>query len=302
MFIYVNPKTSRMREVKLSLKKIITAIVFFIAVIVFSLKYSVDFLIDFSQNSKIAKLKKENAILEDELQKIGTKITTINSDIDWIEKKDDQIRAMLNLPPITSDVRQVGIGGANPGADGMNALRQELSYGNELVSSWNFLEQLEREIRLEKNSYQKLLSTVETRQDSLKYLPVLKPVPAAYISSGFGNRFHPILKRRQFHHGIDLVASKGTPILAPADGTVTSAGKNGSYGQYVSINHKYGFETSYGHMNKIYVRRGQTVKRGDKIGEVGSTGLSTSSHLHFEVRFKGKTLNPRDFFLNDMSY
>ncbi len=299
LFIYVNPKTSKMKEVKLSIKKIVAGIVCLIALVIFSLKYSVDFLVDFSQNSRISKLTRENEVLQTELKKISQKITYINSDIDWIEKKDDQIRAMLDLPPITADVRQVGIGGATPSAAEINKVR-ELSFGNELINSWNFLEQLEREIRLEKTSYQTLLKTVELRQDSLKYLPVLKPVPSAYISSSFGNRFHPILKKRQFHKGIDLAANSGTPIIAPADGKVVSAGTNQGYGKFVQINHKYGFETAYGHLKKIYVRKGQTVKRGDKIGEVGSTGLSTSNHLHYEVRFKGKALNPRDFFLNDI--
>ncbi len=105
-----------------------------------------------------------------------------------------------------------------------------------------------------------------------------------------------------YHRGVDLATNKGTPIIAPSDGYVVYAGRNAGYGLFIQINHKYGFETYYGHLNKIYVRKGQFVKRGDKIGEVGSSGISTSSHLHYEVHYNGNALNPTQFFLNDIEY
>jgi murein DD-endopeptidase MepM/ murein hydrolase activator NlpD len=104
------------------------------------------------------------------------------------------------------------------------------------------------------------------------------------------------------HHGIDIASNRGTPILAPGDGYITFTGKNGGYGLFVSINHKYGFETKYGHVQKIYVRRGQYVKRGDKIGEVGNTGISTAPHLHYEVHYRGKPVNPADYYFNDIKF
>ncbi len=301
LLIYVNPDSSEVKEFPFSFKKIGFFFLLFLALLVFSLKYSVDFIVDFNQNSKISQLERENEILQSELRRFSETITDLRSTIDVIEKKDDQIRAMLDLPVIDSDVRQVVIGGA---ATNLNSTLNysELKFGNELIEHLNLLQKLEREVRLEKASYQKLVTTVERRQDSLRYLPVLKPVPEAYVSSGFGNRRHPINRRIQFHKGVDLAIRKGTPIIAPADGYVMSAGRNGGYGNFISINHKYGFETYYGHLNKMYVRKGQFVKRGDKIGEVGSTGLSTSSHLHYEVRFRGKPLNPLGFFLNDIEY
>ena len=302
ILLYVNPNnSSEIKEFNLSFKKITFAVIIFLAVLVFVLKYSVDFIVDFSQNSRINQLKKENMVLKAELEKIGNKISSIRSTIDFLEERDDQIRSMLDLPPINSDVRQVGIGGAILDLES-SIKANELSFGSELLDNLNLLEKLEREIRLEKDSYQKLLTTVERRQDSLRYLPVLKPVHDAYMSSGFGNRRHPIHRRIHFHRGIDLATNRGTPVIAPADGYVVSAGQNGGYGLFIAINHVYGFETYYGHLNKIYVRKGQFVKRGDKIGEVGSTGLATSSHLHYEVHSKGKSLDPTKFILNDIQY
>lgn len=120
---------------------------------------------------------------------------------------------------------------------------------------------------------------------------MLRPV-AGRISSGFGQRFHPILGYERFHAGVDLAAASGTPIAAAADGQVVSAGWRGGYGQAVSIAHSGGVDTLYGHMSRIAVRAGELVHRGEVIGYVGSTGLATGPHLHFEVRRNGRPVDP----------
>jgi murein DD-endopeptidase MepM/ murein hydrolase activator NlpD len=112
------------------------------------------------------------------------------------------------------------------------------------------------------------------------------------VTSGFGSRFHPILGYERFHAGVDLKAASGTPIVAAADGRVVGAGWRGGYGQLVSIAHAGGIETMYGHMSRIAARAGETVRQGQVIGYVGSTGLSTGPHLHFEVLKNGRPVNP----------
>lgn len=112
------------------------------------------------------------------------------------------------------------------------------------------------------------------------------------LTSSFGERFHPILGYERFHAGVDLGAAAGTPIVAAADGKVVSAGWAGGYGQAVAIAHAGGIETKYGHMSRIAAYAGETVRRGDVIGYVGSTGLSTGPHLHFEVMKNGRPVNP----------
>jgi murein DD-endopeptidase MepM/ murein hydrolase activator NlpD len=115
---------------------------------------------------------------------------------------------------------------------------------------------------------------------------------AGRVTSGFGNRFHPILGYERFHAGVDLGASWGTPIVAAADGRVVSAGWDGGYGRQVAIAHSGGVETRYGHMSRIAAFAGELVHRGQLIGYVGSTGLSTGPHLHFEVTKNGRPINP----------
>jgi murein DD-endopeptidase MepM/ murein hydrolase activator NlpD len=111
------------------------------------------------------------------------------------------------------------------------------------------------------------------------------------LTSGFGERFHPILGYERFHAGLDLAAAAGTPIVAAADGKVVSAGWSGGYGQAVEIAHAGGIETKYGHMSRIAAYAGEIVRRGEVIGYVGSTGLSTGPHLHFEVMKNGRPVN-----------
>jgi murein DD-endopeptidase MepM/ murein hydrolase activator NlpD len=112
------------------------------------------------------------------------------------------------------------------------------------------------------------------------------------LTSGFGERFHPILGYERFHDGVDLAAPTGTPIVAAADGRVVSAGWTGGYGQAVEVAHAGGLETRYGHMSRIAAYSGEMIRRGQVIGFVGSTGLSTGPHLHFEVMKNGRPVNP----------
>jgi len=115
------------------------------------------------------------------------------------------------------------------------------------------------------------------------------------ISSGFGNRIHPVTRRRSFHSGIDIANSRGTSILASRNGKVTFAGYQGTYGNFIIVNHGNGIETAYAHLSSMNVRVGQNVTQGDVIGKMGTTGRSTGNHLHFEIRIGGSAVNPSKY-------
>ncbi|MFV0623839.1 M23 family metallopeptidase [Sphingomonas sp. ac-8] len=117
------------------------------------------------------------------------------------------------------------------------------------------------------------------------------------LTSGFGWRVHPLLRFRRLHKGLDIAAPSGTPIRAAADGVVARAGRNGGYGNFVKLNHVSGIATGYGHMSRIAVRAGQRVRQGSVIGYVGSTGMSTGPHLHYELWKNGAAVNPRSVTL-----
>lgn len=123
-------------------------------------------------------------------------------------------------------------------------------------------------------------------------LPAERPLPGGYVTSGYGMRKHPITGRADVHKGLDFVARNNDQIVAAGDGVVRFAGSNGGYGNQVILEHGNELETSYAHMSTINVGVGAFVRAGDVLGIVGSTGLSTGPHLHFEIRFKGKNLDP----------
>nr|WP_294168307.1 M23 family metallopeptidase [uncultured Sphingomonas sp.] len=142
------------------------------------------------------------------------------------------------------------------------------------------------------NSWKKL----DQLQDSVIAVPSDKPVRTAAFTSSFGVRSDPFKGSAAMHAGIDLAGPVGTPIYATADGHVTDAAWNsGGYGNLVKLSHGRGIETRYGHLSQILVRPGQHVKRGDMIARMGSTGRSTGSHLHYEVRIDGRAVNPIPF-------
>ena len=132
----------------------------------------------------------------------------------------------------------------------------------------------------------------EVRSAGAVSIPSLMPVDGVRFTSGFGMRTHPVLGGRRAHRGIDLAGATGTPILATADGTVARAEWFSSYGLYVQLEHGGAIETRYGHMSRLNVAPGQSVRKGDVIGYVGTTGRSTGPHLHYEVRIAGEAVNP----------
>ncbi len=126
-------------------------------------------------------------------------------------------------------------------------------------------------------------------------LPLDKPMNNARKTSSFGHRIDPFTKRWAMHSGLDFAGQYNAAVATPADGTVIYAGRKGAYGNFVEINHGMGVTTRYGHLSKIMVTTGQKVKAGQQIGRQGSTGRSTGQHLHYEVRFNGRALNPKNF-------
>lgn len=137
--------------------------------------------------------------------------------------------------------------------------------------------------------------------DQLLHYPSAQPLPMSSItrvSSVYSERKHPITGKKSQHTGIDYVAQKGTPVYATANGVIKACGYNDGYGKQVKINHLNGYESTYAHLSTIDVQEFQQIKRGDKIGTVGSTGNSTGYHLHYEVVYEYKYLNPRVFYSN----
>ena len=194
-----------------------------------------------------------------------------------INKRHDAILAMLKGAGLESALEQHLALGAQTSAQG-----GQLDVFDEAKIPGQFLAIVDKLL---------LLNNLE---NFLTELPNSLPLPAAkyYISSNFGLRKDPMNNRRAFHKGVDLAGWHKTEIFAPADARVLRAGKNGGYGNFIELEHKNGLVTRFGHLNKIKVKKGQTIAKNEVIGLMGSTGRSTSTHLHYEVLLDGKHVNP----------
>jgi len=248
-------------------------------------------------------LKNQVKELEFYYKNLNTEVDQLRGILNNIEQRDDNIyRAVLGAEPIDKAVRDAGIGGAERYADikDKNIDQEEL-----IVSLHEKIDQLRRKLYIESKSQDEVIQLAEHKEKQLAAVPAIQPVSNKQLlalASGFGMRIHPVYKVKKMHTGIDFAASIGTPIYATADGKVMEVSiKFSGYGKMVEIDHGFGFRTRYAHMHDFAVRPGQQVRRGDLIGYVGNTGLSTAPHLHYEVLLNGNHINPVHYFFNDLT-
>lgn len=179
------------------------------------------------------------------------------------------------------------------GLSEQDAFTNEVETNNESsLDLYRHFDKLSDNISFLDNQLNLLQSMLKYQKLDSQTLVKGKPIKKGYISSYYGYRKHPIKKRSILHRGIDFVSKEGTPILSVASGVVTWAGPRGGYGNMVEINHGDGYSTRYAHNSKVMVGIGDLVGRGDEIAQMGSTGQSTGTHVHFEVWRDGKSLNP----------
>lgn len=243
-------------------------------------------------------MSRENTVLKAQLSSLNRKLDSFQFVMKDLGKSDDQLRTSVNLPPIPNDMRKVAVGGVE-----MNRDYGVSSDANELIANaTNSLDVLSREAALQGQSYSTILNKYQSNQKLFAHIPAIDPIRGGVITDGFGMRFHPILKIRIMHEGIDVVADYGTPVYATGDGTISYVGQRGGYGTAIEIDHGFGYSTVYGHLSKPLVVEGQKVKRGQVIALSGNSGLSTGPHLHYEVIKNGVHVDPTAYFFNGREY
>lgn len=219
-----------------------------------------------------------------------------------LQERDDKVyRVIFEAEPIAMEIRKGGTGGVEKYRD---LLDEKLKREELIVSTFQRLDNLKRQMYIQTKSYDELIQKAKQKSKMLASIPAIQPVSNKGLSSfasGFGMRVHPIYKVRKMHTGCDFTAPKGTPIYATGDGTVRLANWDGGYGMSVEIDHGFGYVSKYAHLSAYAVRPGQKVKRGQKIGAVGSTGTSVSPHLHYEIIYNRQKVNPVNYFFNDLS-
>jgi len=253
---------------------------------------------------KSRSLEEENKVAKTQMEDQKQKIDLLNRELAKIKEKTGYIQNFLGLKP------QQGSASGKIGQGGIEISPQMLpdrnsNLGEEVQPLRPASIDLERLISLQDvdrldMDLQRIVAALQSRQEKLDRTPFISPVDpqACWISSPFGTRISPFTGKPQFHLGIDMAGCEGTPILAPAAGRVAFADKNGLLGLTLKLVHDSTYETVYGHLDKLAVKKGQTVQRGQVIGYMGSSGRSTGYHLHYEVKRNGKSINPFEHMLD----
>lgn len=293
-----NHETLQYEEVKFSFKKFLVRMIpYTISSLIFGVLIMFLYIVVFeSPEEKI--LRAENEYLEENYKKMGRRLEQSDSLLDEIAKRDNYIyRTLFDQDTIPCTIRNAGTGGSEKYAkyDGYET--------SELVKSVaKKLDHIESKMKVQSLSYSTLVEELKNREKFSANMPVLQPInpnELTSIGSYFGYRFHPVMHIMRMHTGLDMNAARGTPVYASGGGVVTVAdGNNHGYGNMVEINHKVdGLSSRYAHLLKINVKKGQVVKRGDLIGTVGSTGMSTGYHLHYEILVNGTQVNPLRYMI-----
>lgn len=242
---------------------------------------------------EIEQYKFQYQVLNDRLDKM---MVVMND----LQKRDDDIyRVIFEAEPIPASQRLAGYGGA----DRYEKLE---GYDNSkiLIETTKKVDRLSRMMYVQSKSYDEVFALAKNKSDMLMCIPAIQPISnkdLTRIASGFGFRIHPIYKGFHMHTGIDFTAPRGTPVYATGNGKVIRPdGNMTGYGQFVVVDHGYGYKTVYAHLSRLAVRPGQKVTRGQVIGYVGNTGISTGPHLHYEVRWNNKPVDPINYFFNDL--
>ncbi len=273
----------------------------FIAASIFTAFIIVVIAFEYIDSPKEKLMRAENEDLRQDYAVLNARLTELQKQMQELQTRDNEVyRAIFEAEPVPDSARIEEMEKA-----------KELQYVRTLGESQltrtltSQLNVLSARLAYQAKSYEDIGEMLKNKEKLLAGIPAIQPVAnkdLRRVASGYGYRIDPVYKVTKFHAGLDFTAPQGTPIYATADGRVkTSGSSSGGYGNHVVINHGYGYETLYGHMVRVKVRAGQSVKRGEVIGWVGNTGKSTGPHCHYEVHKNGNPVDPIFYFYNDLS-
>lgn len=299
---YYDPKTLAYRKIEKDWRKRLrNSLLSLVALICFSgLSFFV--LDNYLSSPKELRLKRELDNMKLQYEILNSRMDQVLTVLDDVKHRDDNIyRVIFEADPIPGSIRNAGFGGVNR----YKAL-EGFDNSKLLIETTRRIDIITKQLYVQSKSFDEVIEMARTKEEMIASIPAIQPIAnqdLSRIASGFGFRIHPIYKVPKMHTGMDFSAPTGTPIYATGDGVVANnpGERSSGYGNYVLIDHGFGYESLYAHVSKWDVKKGQKVKRGDVIAYVGSTGRSTAPHLHYEVIKNGDKINPVNFFFNDLS-
>ena len=299
IFYIYNPKTLTYERVYPSLRQRIIVVLRHLFVgSILSIGVIVAFYFWFG-SPKEELLKMENEQMQTQYKVLSKRVDAALEVLNDLQQRDDNMyRVILQAEPVNDEIRNNGI--YNPSRY-ENLL--QMSDAELVVSTSQKVDNLARQVYVQCNSMNELVKLAQGQEERIKHIPAIQPVSNKDLkrtASGYGYRIDPIYKTTKFHQGMDFSANVGTPVYVTGNGRVVETGWQQGFGNTVVIDHGYDYKTRYAHLSKILVRKGQEVIRGE-IAEVGNTGKSTGTHLHYEVLYKGKAQNPINYYFFDLS-
>lgn len=246
-------------------------------------------------------LKREIAQLTIQYDLVHREMGNLEKVIEHLRETDDNLyRTIFGAEPVESTQRQAGIGGINRYSNLEGFDNSDL-----VIETARKLDGIKKKVVVQSKSFDELILLAKEKENMLRSIPAIIPISSkdlTRIASGYGLRIHPYYKISKFHAGMDFTAPLGSEVYSSGDGTVESvmSSKRGM-GNYIVINHGFGYSSVYAHLDSFNVKPGQKVKRGDVIGFVGNTGMSVAPHLHYEIKLNGKNVDPVNYFFNDLS-
>ena len=278
--------SDRLHQINFSLSNFLIFFGVFLAVLLV-LNYSLS--LRFSEDYYKIKLEETDQKYSEVSQELLDRITQLENELKLIEEKDSELRTYATLAPLSDDVKAQGVGGSEEDLTLNKVDDSSIMLLKEKVDSLAFA------VNIQKDSFNTIFNKIKSNEKMYRHIPSISPVKG-YIGSRYGYRTDPIDGKRRMHSGLDFPVNLNTDVVATGDGVVTKAQYDSGWGRYIKIDHGYGYETVYAHLWKINVKKGQKVKRGDKIGKSGNSGRAAGFHLHYEVHKNNKTVDPLNYF------
>ena len=297
--IYYSHHGTELQEVNLGWKKILSLVVMCLSVLLLLVSFILGFFSQLSDNWQVMSLARAHKRLSSTIGDMYVRMDKIEGVIERIEKQDSSLNVFVDapfVPPkpffLSRTLTNLGLGKS----------ATVLVDQDEVQQQKQLLDELDQCLQKATHDRAEITDHYNAKLQQLKQTPSIRPLLTGRMTDRFGMRMDPLVERVMYHTGIDFSAPRGTQVFASADGIVREVAARprvgSAYGRFVLIDHGFGRETRYAHLEDIHVRVGQAVSRHMLIGSVGDSGRSTGPHLHYEVLEKGKTVNPEDFILN----
>ena len=296
-----NPESLSFDKVRLSIGAVLLRLLaYFVGSVIIAVIYGLIFAF-FIDSPKEKALKREIAQMTLQYELMHKEMSNIEKVIEHLQETDDNLyRTIFEAEPVPSTLRNGGVGG-------VSRYKEMEGYNNSsiVIETAGKLDKIKKRIYVQSKSFDDLIVLANKKEEMLRSIPAIQPISNRDLTrtaSGFGLRIHPYYKISKFHSGMDFTAPTGTEVYATGNGTVVAViSSQRGLGKHITIDHDFGYTSTYAHLDNFNVKAGHKVQRGDVIGYGGTTGMSVAPHLHYEIKLNGAYVDPVNYYFNDLT-